>query len=157
MSLEDVLKGYEPEENVDSQIFEILQGRYMTAITKLALEVHDEYGERYQLELTVNEVLKGNGTPGRKFWKTYKKDDDGLKRLMRDLFTAGIDYKRGSVDDFESTFGVLLDAPVLVSARGWKPDKKMDGTPIPEEQQAVKQVAVIVSQKTKAATAKTPF
>ncbi len=159
MSLNDVIKNYEPEENLDSQGFDILKGTYMTAITKLVVESHEQFGDRYQLELTVNEVLDGNGSPGRKFWKRYRKDEDGLKRLMNDLFTAGLDFSRNSVEDFESAFGHFLDAPVLVRAWGWTPSKKMDGTPIPEDEQTEQQSMKIVNKKKakKTAKASTPF
>lgn len=159
MSLNDVLKNHTPEENVDSQGFDILKGTYMTAITKLAVETNEQFGDRYQLELTVNEVLEGNGSPGRKFWKRYRKDEEGLKRLMNDLFTAGLDFSRNSVEDFESAFGIFLDAPVLVRAWGWTPEKKMDGTVIPEEERTEQQIAKIVSKNKSRKTAKasTPF
>lgn len=160
MGLEDVLSGYKPEENRDSEGFDILKGTYLCAVTKLALDKHEQYGDRYQLELTVNEVQDGNGNPGRKFWKRYKKDEDGMKKLLNDMFTAGIDLDKGSVDAFEGSFQNALDKDVLVRAWGWTPKKDRDNNDIPEDEQIEQQSFRIVNKKkakTKKKTATTPF
>ena len=160
MGLEDVLKGYQPQENMDTDGFQILKGTYLCAVTKLAVDSHEQYGERYQLELTVNEVVDGNGNPGRKFWKRYRKDDEGVKKLLNDLLTAGIELDRGSVEAFEGSFPNALDKDVTVRAWGWTPTKTVSGEPIPEEDQQETQTFKIVNAKkvkTKKKSASTPF
>lgn len=145
MSLEDVLKEYTPVENQDDSGFEMLKGTYLTAVTKLILETHAEYGERYELELTVNEVLDGNGSPGRKLWRRYKADDEGLKKLMNDLFTAKIEVPRSSVDEFNNSLNRALDKDVTLRAWGWTPEKTVAGEPIPEDERTARQQFKIVN------------
>lgn len=150
MSLEDVLKGYTPTENVDDSGFEILKGSYLCAVTKLALETHEQYGTRYQLELTVNEVIDGNGTAGRKLWKRYNADDGGFKKLLNDMFTAGIEIPRSSIDEFNGNLNAALDKDVTLRAWGWKPEKTVKGEQIPEdERQTIQQFKIVNASKVK--------
>lgn len=153
MGMDDVLKAYTPVENVDDSGFEILKGTYKTAVSKLLLESNKEYGDRYQLELIVNEVVEGNGTPGRKFWKRYKADDEGLKKLLNDLFTAGIEVPKASVEEFNNSLNVALDKDVTVRAWGWTPEKDVKGEEIPVDERVTRQQFKIVNAK-KAKTAK---
>ena len=147
MELEDVLKGYTPVENEDNEGFEILKGSYKCAVTKLILGEHPEYGKRYELELTVNEVLDGNGAPGRKLWRRYNTDDEGLKKLLNDLFTSEISIPKDSTDVFNANLNQALDKDVTIRAWGWRPEKTIKGEPIPEDERTTKQQFKIVNAK----------
>lgn len=146
MGLDDVLKSYTPQE-LDEQDFEILKGSYRCAITNIKLEENAEWGDRYQVEFMVNEVLDGNGNPGRKFWKRFLKTDEGLKGLLDVLFTAGVTIPRDSTADFEANLGKALDAEVVIRAWGWEPEKDMKGNLIPEDERTTRQMFKVLSPK----------
>lgn len=146
MGLEDVLKGYTPQE-LDEQDFEVLKGSYKCAITGIKLEQNAEWGDRYQVEFMVNEVLDGNGTPGRKFWKRFPKTDEGLKGLMDTLYTAGADVPRSTLEEFEANLGKAVDAEVVIRAWGWEPEKDLKGNLIPEDERTMRQMFKVLSPK----------
>ena len=146
MGLDDVLKNYTPQE-LDDQDFEILKGSYKCAITGIKFEANAEWGDRYQVEFMVNEVLEGNGTAGRKFWKRFPKTDEGIKDLMDVLFTASVDIPRSSVEEFEANLGKAIDAEVVIRAWSWTPEKDMKGGLIPEDERTLRQMFKVVSPK----------
>lgn len=161
MSFEDVLKAYQPVENEDEGGFEVLKGTYKCTVTKLGLGETRDKRARYELELTVNEVKEGNGSPGRKLWRNYMKDDDKkVENLLNDLFTADIAIPKTSVAEFESSLMLAIDAEVTVKAWGWAPEKDMKGADIPPEDRKAQQMFKIVNpSKTKKSTkaASLPF
>lgn len=159
MGLNEFLGGYKPTENEDTQGFDILKGTYDCAVTKLVLEDSEKYGLRYQMELTVNEVLEGNGAQGRKFWIRYNQDEKGIKRMLDDLFTAAVEIPYQTLDLLNDNLGLALDKVVKVRAWGWTPDKNRDGTPIEEgDRQTFQQVKVVNPAKAKKKVgAATPF
>lgn len=160
MGLDDVLKGYIPVENEDDSGFKPFKGTYKASVSRLALDTHEQYGERYELELVVTETLDGDEANSRKLWRRYAKDEEGLKKLLNDLFTAGIEVPRGSEEEFNSNLGVALDKEVTLRAWSWLPEKKVDGTSIPEEERVPRQQFKIVSSKKvkiKAKKAELPF
>lgn len=147
MGFEDVLKGYTPVENEDDSGFKPFKGTYKATISRLALEVHAEYGERYELELLIAEVLDGDEAGGRKLWRRYAKDDEGAKKLLNDLFTAGIQVPKASLEEFNNGLGVALDKEITLRAWSHTFDKDMKGNPISEDEQVPKQFFKIVSAK----------
>lgn len=150
MGIEDVLRGYEPIENEDTDGFEILKGTYKCVVNRLAIGKTkvEPIRPRYELELLISEVLEGNGAVGRKLWRNYlKEDDEALKRFLNDLFTMGIDIPRKTIDEFEGSFFAAIDKIVTIRAWGWTPDKKQDGTPIPEGERVTMQQFKIVNAK----------
>lgn len=153
MSIEDVLKGYTAVENEDSDGFEILKGTYKCGVTRLALgsTKMEPKKPRYELELTVNEVLEGNGAAGRRLWRNYiKEDDEAVKKLLNDLFTMGIDIPRKTPEEFEGSFFAAMDHEATIRTWGWTPEKKQDGTPIPEaERVPVQQFKIVNAKKVK--------
>lgn len=159
MGLNEFLGGYKPVENEDTQGFDILKGTYDCAITGLVLEDTEKYGTRYQMELTVNVIVEGNGNPGRKFWIRYPQDEKGIKRLLDDLFTAGVEIPYQTLDLLNDNLALALDKVVRVRGWGWTPDKKQDGTPIAEDdRQTFQQTKVVNPAKAKKkAAATTPF
>lgn len=145
MSLEDILANYKPTENREDDGFEILKGTYKTTPSLKQSETKDKR-PCYKLELTVNDVLEGNGATGRRFWRTYmKQEDESVKKLMNDLFTAGIILPMTSVFDFETSFFLVNNFDITVRAWGWTPTTNRDGSPIPKEEQSPMQQFKIVN------------
>lgn len=156
MGLEDVLKSFTPKQNEDASGFDILKGTYVTKVNKLAKDFPKDpkFSPRYKLELEIVKVLEGNGNAGRKFWKQYQIEEEGLKKLLNDLFTAGITLDNSSIENMEFSFVNALDKEVTLRAWGWTPDKNQDGSEIPADERKTLQFSNIVSAaKVKAAKA----
>lgn len=147
MGLEDVLKGYTPQELEDDSGFKILKGTYRSAIMFIKLEQNAEWGDRYQVEFLVNETLDGDEGVGRKFWKRFNKDDEGMKGLLDVLFTAGVDVPRATVEEFEQNLFKAADAEVVIRAWGWTPEKDIKGNLIAEDERVARQQFKVVSPK----------
>ena len=145
MGFDDVLKDYKPVENEDDSGFKPFKGSYKSIVTRLALDVHEQYGERYELELSISETLDGDEAGGRKLWRRYSKvDDKATQKLLNDLFTAGIKIDGATPEEFESNLGTALDKEVALRAWAWTPEAKVDGTPIPEDERVPRQQFEIV-------------
>lgn len=134
MGLDDFLKGLKPELNDG---FEPLIGIYQAVVkneekAETGFSVHKwadgNESRRFQITVDVTEVLQGNGSPGRRLWMRYNEDEDGVKRLVNDLFTAGLldSVDRTSIDSLKETLPSL--AGKLLYVRAWTYTGK-DGTP----------------------------
>lgn len=149
MSATDFLKGFTPSINEDGSGFDILEGVYRTKVNYLRPEKNkDGVEDRYREELETVEVVKGNGNPGRKFWKTYYKDNEkSMRELVNDMFTAGITLDTSSDAAFEASFEGAIGKSVYVRGWGWTPTKRQDGSLIPKEEQQARQSFVVKSEK----------
>lgn len=127
-ALDTFLAGLKPELNDG---FDILTGVYRVVI-KNEDKAETGYTERtwddgnvtkrFQVTCDVTDVLKGNGNPGRRLWMRYNAEEDGLKRLVNDLFTAGLLEKvdRTSVESLKTTLPALVGSTLYVRAWGYK-------------------------------------
>lgn len=126
--LDDFLAGLKPELNDG---FDILTGVYRVVIkneekaeTGFLVRKWEDGNEsrRFQITADVTDVLKGNGNPGRRFWMRYNEDEQGIKRMVNDLFTAGILDKvdRTSIESLKTTLPALAGQTMYVRAWGWK-------------------------------------
>lgn len=156
MGVMDYLKGFTPEINTDESGFDVLEGTYLTNINRLSPEAgKDKQGNRdsakdcYSIEYQVEQVIKGNGNPGRKLWKRYYKDNEkDMKNLLNDLFTAGITLDTSSDEaGFEASFERAIGKKVYLRGWGWTPTKRQDGTAIPADEQKARQQFVVKSEK----------
>ena len=147
MGFGDVLKDYQPTENEDDSGFKPFKGTYKSIVSRLALDVHEQYGERYELELTVTETLDGDEAVGRKLWRRYAKEDEAAKKLLNDLFTAGIEVPRATEEEFNNNLDKALDKEVTIRTWAWTPDKTVSGEPIAEDERVPRQQFKIVSGK----------
>lgn len=156
MGVMDYLKGFTPEINTDESGFDVLEGTYLCNVNRLAPKAgKDRQGnldpkrDAYEVEYQIKEVVKGNGNPGRKLWKTYYKDSEkDLRNLVNDMFTAGIGLNTsGTEADFEASFEGAIGKSVYLRGWGWTPTKRQDGTAIPADEQKARQQFVIKSEK----------
>lgn len=147
MSFEEILKNYTPVVNEDKDGREILKGTYRCALDLKVGETKSEpKQDAYKMELDVVDILEGNGSAGRRFFRTYLKDDDkSVTKMLNDLFTAGISLPTGSVEDFEIGLDLVQGNPVTVRAWGWTPDKDRSGNIIAEDKREAQQMFKIVS------------
>ena len=126
--LDDFLAGLKPETN---DAFDILTGIYQVVIknedkaeTGFLIRKWEDGNEsrRFQITCDVTDVLKGNGNPGRRLWMRYNEDEQGVKRMINDLFTAGLLDKidRTSIESLKTTLPDLVGQAMYVRAWGWK-------------------------------------
>ena len=160
MSFIDQLKGYQPIVNEDKGGFEVIKGDYGVEVTALAPKANKE-GEfdRYQLELTIRETIKGAEGVDRKFWRSYYKDgDNSLKELMNDMFTMNVNLDTATDEQsFENSFIAAIGAKGTVRAWGWTPDKDREGNAIPIDERTTRQMFKIVNPAKAKKQEKAPF
>lgn len=155
MGLTEGLKqeGWTPTPNQDG-VFEILKGHYRTSLQVLRPEAATEKREkRIAMQLFVEEVLEGTHVDltvpmekRRRFFSQYPYTAEGLKKLLNDLFTAGIVLETTSDEALEASFIQAIGKPMYVRAWGWTPAQQRDGTPIPESEREARQQFVIKTQ-----------
>lgn len=154
------VKDYTPVETKDDSYFKPLKGSYICIVKKLTHNIGVSQAtsnpyDFYSLQLQVTEVVDGDKGVGRYLNKRYQNTNEKLKALMNDLFTAGITFDKGSREEFDLSLTNAIDKQVRVRAWTWTPEKKMDGTPIDEEDRTPSQQMKIVkdfSKKGKATT-----
>lgn len=152
--LDEYLKGLKPEEN---DAFDVLKGVYACVCNGITRGVNKNSGaDQFSAEYQIAEVLDGNGNAGRKLWSRYSLDQKGLKKLVDDLFTAGVEFSRDSVEGLEASLDMAKGKTFYIRAWGWTPEKNQDGTEIPEAERRTIQQFVVMSEKraTKAAKKK---
>lgn len=89
------------------------------------------------------ETIDGDKGNNRYLNKRYQNTNEGIKKLMNDLFTAGIEFSTGSREEFDCSLTYAIDKQIKIRAWVWTPDKKIDGTPIPEEDRvAIQQMKI---------------
>src|SRR3990167_5068367 len=127
-ALDTFLEGLKPELNDG---FEVLTGVYQVVIknedkaeTGFLIRKWEDGNEsrRFQITADVTDVLKGNGNPGRRLWMRYNEDEQGVKRMVNDLFTAGLLDKvdRTSIESLKTTLPSLAGQAMYVRAWGCK-------------------------------------
>ena len=141
--------GYIPEAIEDSG-FEPFKGRYIARIDSCGRirGISKRTGEPYDfvsLQLQIVEVVEGDNAINRYLKRNYNWDNDGIKDLMNDLFTAGLDQCNSNTDEeFEIFLSSLTDKLVKVSAWTWTPERTRDGVDIPIEERKTYQHSKIV-------------
>ena len=161
MAITDFLKGFKPNMNEDGD--GPVTGQALTKVLRLYEDKNKEgVLDRYRLELEVKEVLDGSMPIGKRFWKSYFKDNESsAKEMANDMFTSGIELDYSSEQALVASFPNAIEKDVVVRAWGHTFDKRQDGTPIPVAERKPKQFFVIKargSAKVKASAAgKVPF
>jgi hypothetical protein len=154
MSIKDLIGDYKPSANAEDS-FDPFKGKYEVVIDKLEVGTPREEPQnfdRYKMTLKVTKNISGDKAEGRLLFKTYMKNDaDKVKQLLNDLFTMGCTPTLSDSDEeFEAQFPMLVGAKGFVNAYHFKPEKTMDGTPIPEDERKPIQIAKIYAPDAKA-------
>lgn len=124
-SFEEIMKnlkdsGFQPEIQEDGS-FEPFTGKYVARITECGRKtgVSKNTGNAYDfisMKLEIVEHKEGAKAIGRRLDKIYSMDDKGMKALMNDLFTAGINNcNSSSEEEFGMFLSTLTDKLVNVS------------------------------------------
>lgn len=160
------LKDYQPEVIKDEPSFKTFKGRYTARILKITHNIgvstttSNPY-DFYSLRLQVTETIEGDKADKRLLDKRYQNTPEGMKKLMNDLFTMGVEYGKENREAFDLSLSSAVDKIVNVRAWTWTPDKTMDGAVIPEDERVAKQQFTVVKDfsKTKKSTTseKAPF
>jgi len=159
------LKDYTPEEIKDEGDFKPLKGSYLTRVTKLSHNIGVSTKDNtpydfYALNLQITETIDGDKGNNRYLNKRYQNTNEGIKKLMNDLFTAGIDFDKGSREAFDLSLTNAIDKQMRLRAWAWSPDKTRTGELIAEEDRVAMQQMKIVKEfkgKGKKSTGDVPF
>ena len=158
--------GFVPEVNEDSSGFEMLNGSYVARIEEAGRKAGKsaKSGNDYDfrtIKLQVVETVKGDKGDNRYLDVTYNLDDKGMKRLLGDLFTAGIEVTAKTDEELDEFLTTLKDKTMNIRCWVWTPEKDKDGKPVAEElrksYQQIKVVKELKSKGNKVNTAKVPF
>jgi len=144
------VSNYKPEEVLDDRDFKPISGAYECRIDRFErVKGTQDSGETYDfysLSLQVVKTLEGDKGNGRFLKKTYRGDNDGIKKMLNDMFTAKIDLDRSSQEALDISLASVKDKIVKVRARAWKPERTFDGEIIPEGERITKQTVKIVKE-----------
>lgn len=159
------LKDYKPEEVKDEGDFKALKGNYIARVAKLTHNIGASVKDNspydfYSLNMQITETIDGDKGNNRYLNKRYQNNNESLKKLMNDLFTAGIPFETGSREAFDLSLSNAIDKQVRLRAWAWTPEKKMDGSPIAEEDRvAIQQLKIIkdFKNKNKTPSSEVPF
>lgn len=158
MSIRDLTEGYKPSRNADSS-FDPLKGKYEVVVERLEVGYPKDADktpgnvDRYKITMKVEKTVSGDKGDNRLFFKTYwKADGEKIKQMLLDLFTMGVDLKRDfdTDEEFESQFASAVGVRGHVSAYWFKPEKTMQGVPIPEDERKKLQIVKVYHPEAKA-------
>lgn len=132
MGLTDNLKasGFKITPNEDG-LFKPLVGTYEGTITVLRpdMDLKNGNAKYYQLEITPSAVIDGDEYgPKFTFKKRYyvegEKADANFQKLVKDLFTCGLELDMSSDSAFEADFEKAIGVKAYVRAWAWTPEGK---------------------------------
>ena len=154
----DILKamreaGFEPEVNQDSSGFEMINGSYVARIEEAGRKAGKsaKSGNDYDfrtIKLQVVEVIKGDKAMNRYLDMTYNLDEKGMKRLIGDLFTAGIECNATNDAELDELLTTLKDKTMNIRCWVWTPTKDREGNALAEEdRKSYQQIKVVKELK----------
>ena len=129
------ISGFTPEKPTEDVDFAPLKGGYVARVDKIervqgTSDRGNEY-DFYSLNLQITETIEGDQGNNRYLRKTYSAIDgafstaeENLKRLVQDLFTAGIEVDKSSQESFDASLANAKDK--LVHVRCWHKKNKED-------------------------------
>lgn len=166
----DVLKmlqdaGFKPEV-VEDVSFEPLHGKYVCRIDDAGRNKgkSDRTGNEYDfrsMSMQVVETISGDKGENRFLKRNYNVDEEGMKKLLNDFHTAGIEVTAKNDEELDAFLMTLKDKTINASA--WVTKEfvsKQTGKTIPGGKQAVRIVNKFKSKGDKSdnkASTKVPF
>jgi len=150
-------QGYKPEENSDS--FEPVNGKYICRIDTCGRQsgTSQKTGNAYDfyaLSMQVVEIIDGDKAMNRYLKLNYNNDTEGVKKLLNDLFTAGIILSAKSQEEMDSELATLTDKTLNVRAWSRVKQRKEGDTWVDDESGEKKQFCKVVKTFGKAKTEK---
>jgi len=153
--MQDVMKslkeeGFTPEETQENE-FTAITGKYVCridAISRLqgqSKTTGDDYDFR-AMSLQVVETIEGDKANNRFLKCNYSSDAKGVKKLLNDMFTAGIKVDVATDAELDEFLMTLKDKTLNVRCWVWSPEKDRDGNAIPKEARKTFQQTRIVKQ-----------
>ena len=140
--------GFTPQENEDKG-FEPVNGKYICRIDSAGRQTGNskKTGEPYDffaVNVQVAEIVDGDKATNRFLRLRYNPDADGIKKLLNDLFTAGIAIEAKTEEELAIELELLKDKTLNIRAWAWTPEKDRQGNVIPEENRvAFQQLRVV--------------
>ncbi|CAK0755164.1 hypothetical protein CCP1ISM_50035 [Azospirillaceae bacterium] len=141
--------GFTPVPVEDDGGFEPVTGKYVCRIDSAGRKqgTSERTGKEYDfrtIKLQVAEIIEGDKATNRFFDKAYNPDDEGVKALLNDLFTAGITITAKTDDELDAELSTLVDKTINIRTWVWTPDKDKDKNPIPVEDRVPRQMIKVV-------------
>ena len=127
------MAGHKPEVITDDVNFEPISGAYVCRIDSIGRKQGtSQKGNEYDfhsLNVQVIDTISGDKGNGRYLSKSYNtqnltewtKPEDEKKRLINDMFTAGIEYNLNSDEAFEDS--LILAKDKTINIRAWVKSK----------------------------------
>lgn len=143
-----ITQGYRPEENKEMG-FEPVNGKYVCRIDSIGRVsgTSQRTGQPYDFyscKAQVVEVVDGDKATNRFLQISYNNDGDGVKKMLNDLFTAGIEVGVKTQDELDAALAGLTDRTMNIRAWVWTPEKDREGNPIAEEDRIPRQQVRVV-------------
>ena len=158
------LKDYKPEVVKDDNEFKPLKGSYNAIVKQLTHKTGTSQTtgnafDFYSLNMQIVETISGDKGENRYIQKRYNNENDKLKALMNDLFTAGVEFDNSSREAFDLSLTNAIDKQIKIRAWTWSPDKSMSGELLAEEDRVALQMSKIVKDFSgkKAKASELPF
>lgn len=131
--MEDILKGlrdagFKPEKVEDDIGFAPINGKYVARIESAGrvggtnVKTGKDYDFR-TIKLQVVEVIDGDKAVNRRLDLIYNPDEEGTKKLLTDLFTAGIELTAKTDEELDIELPMLTDKTMNV--RAWARNKQV--------------------------------
>lgn len=148
----NIAKNFKPTEQTDDNSFKPLKGAYVCRIDRLehktgTAKASGNAYDFYSLKMQVTETVEGDKGDNRFLDKMYKNDDDGIQKIITDMFTSKIEgLDVSSVEAFDGSLGNVKDKSIKVRTWVWVPEKNQDGSVIPEDQRVGRQQLKVVNE-----------
>lgn len=145
------VKDFMPEEINDETVFKPLDGAFECRIDRLARvqgnqKTTQEPYDFYSLSAEIVTVVDGEKGLGRYLNKNYNNDNEGIRKLLNDMFTSGIELDKSSQEAFDLSLSNAKDKIIKIRAWIWKPEKDRSGNIIPEMARKERQQLKVVKK-----------
>lgn len=154
--MEDILQslhqaGFTPEVIEDDTGFAPINGRYIARIDSAGRVggTSPRTGKEYDfrtIKLQVVEVVDGDKATNRFLDIVYRIDEVGMKKLLNDLYTAGIELKATNDAELDEELPLLTDKTMNIRCWAWTPPNDKQGNLIPEEERKTYQQVKVVKE-----------
>ena len=154
--MEDILKGlresgFAPEVVEDDTGFAPINGKYIVRIDRAGRVkgTGKKSGKDYDfrtIKMQVVEIISGDKATNRYLDIAYNPDEEGTKKLLNDLFTAGIVITATTDEELDQELSMLTDKTLNVRAWARNKQVKVNDEWVDKEPAEEKQYVKIVKE-----------
>jgi len=134
--------GYKPEIVEDDGGFDPVKGKYVCRIDSAGRKTGEAKKDKRlydfrSIKIQVVEIIEGFKATNRFFDLVYNTDADGVKRMLNDLFSSGIDIKARNDEELDMELSTLKDKTMNIRAWVAPKMKKVGNTGTKDDWQKV--------------------